>query len=91
MFYAEVRTDNDDAEKFSAYSLNTLPGKYKSEEVLLYGVETGQQICDRQIWETEYIFPVPMRINFRYRSGDTITLKEKYEKDEYSFTGGRHL
>ena len=35
----DSRTDNEDAEEFSAYSLNTLPGKYKSEEVLLYGIE----------------------------------------------------
>ena len=38
-FYMDSRTDNEDAEEFSAYSLNTLPGKYKSEEVLLYGIE----------------------------------------------------
>ena len=35
----DSRTDNEDAEEFSAYSLNTLPGKYKNEEVLLYGIE----------------------------------------------------
>ena len=38
-FYMDSRTDNEDAEEFSAYSLNTLPGKYKSEEVLFYGIE----------------------------------------------------
>ena len=38
-FYMDSDTDNEDAEEFSAYSLNTLPGKYKSEEVLLYGIE----------------------------------------------------
>ena len=28
-FYMDSETDNEDAEEFSAYSLNTLPGKYK--------------------------------------------------------------
>ena len=34
-----TETENEDAEKFSAYSLNTLGEKYKSEErILLYGL-----------------------------------------------------
>ena len=37
-FAGGTQTDNPDAEKFSAYSLDTLAEKYKSEEVLLYGV-----------------------------------------------------
>lgn len=32
LFSHDTQTDNEDAEEFSAYSLNTLPGKYKSEE-----------------------------------------------------------
>ena len=42
-FYMDSETDNEDAEKFSAYSLNTLPGKYKSEEVLFYGIEPNSK------------------------------------------------
>ena len=34
-----VETENEDAEKFSAYSLNTLGDVAKSEEILLYGIE----------------------------------------------------
>lgn len=33
LFAHDAETDNEDAEEFSAYSLNTLPTKYKSEEV----------------------------------------------------------
>ena len=36
---SQLETDNEDAEKFSAYSLNTLGDQYKSEEVLLYGIQ----------------------------------------------------
>lgn len=34
-----METENEDAEKFSAYSLNTLGDQYKSEEVMLYGIQ----------------------------------------------------
>ena len=46
MFSQSVETENPDAEKFSAYSLNTLPGKYKSEEIILYGVENNSKYID---------------------------------------------
>lgn len=84
-FYAEVRTDNETAEKFSAYALNTLPGKYKSEEVLLYGVEKDSKYVTADLRDGVYISSA-YADKFRIRPGDTITLKEKYEKDEYSFT-----
>ena len=46
MFSQAVETENPDAEKFSAYSLNTMPGKYKSEEIILYGVENDSKYID---------------------------------------------
>ena len=46
VLYGSAETENEDAEEFSAYSLNTLPGKYKSEEVLLVRDRTGQQVCN---------------------------------------------
>ncbi len=45
-FAQAVETENPDAEKFSAYSLDTLPGKYKSEEIILYGVENDSKYID---------------------------------------------
>ena len=117
-FYMDSETDNEDAEKFSAYSLNTLSGKYKSEEVLFYGIEPNSKYVkidfdneessdedgsavsadtedinektDNNIINTEknttgvYISSA-YADKFLIKIGDTITLKEKYEKDEYSF------
>ena len=85
LFYMDVRTDNEDAEKFSAYSLNTLPGKYKSEEILLYGVEPDSKYIKADLEDGVYISSA-YADKFRISPGDTITLKEKYETDEYSFT-----
>lgn len=114
-FYMDSETKNEDAEKFSAYSLNTLPGKYKSEEVLLYVIEPDSKYVKINFDDTQdkiesgnteekknegktdkpadeikkgntgvYISKA-YADKFLLHEGDTITLKEKYEKDEYSF------
>ena len=51
MFSQAVETENPDAEKFGAYSLNTMPGKYKSEEIILYGVENNSKYINIK-WKT---------------------------------------
>ena len=114
-FYMDSETKNEDAEEFSAYSLNTLPGIYKSEEVLLYGIEPDSKYVKINFDDTQdkiesgnteekknegktdkpadeikkestgvYISKA-YADKFLLHEGDTITLKEKYEKDEYSF------
>ena len=114
-FYMDSETKNEDAEEFSAYSLNTLPEKYKSEEVLLYGIEPDSKYVKINFDDTQdkiesgnteekknegktdkpadeikkgstgvYISKA-YADKFLLHEGDTITLKEKYEKDEYSF------
>lgn len=110
-FYMDSRTDNEDAEEFSAYSLNTLPGKYKSEEVLLYGIEPDSRYVTVDFNNTKdkkdeagnkekadnkntanaekesaavYISSA-YADKFLLHVGDIITLKEKYEKEKYSF------
>ena len=60
-----TKTENEDAEAFSAYSLETLPSKYKTDEVILYGIKPDSK--------------------FLLKPGDSITLKEKYEKTKYTF------
>ena len=88
-FYMDSRTDNEDAEEFSAYSLNTLPEKYKSEEVLLYGIEPDSRYVAIDFNDTkesaEVYISSAYADKFLLHVGDTITLKEKYEKEKYSF------
>ena len=84
-YYMDTRTDNKDAEKFSAYSLNTMPGKYKSEEIVLYGVVPDSQYIHADLSGDGVYISSAYADKFRIKKGDTITLKEKYEKDEYSF------
>ena len=94
-FYMDSQTDNEDAEEFSAYSLNTLPGKYKSEEVTFYGIDPDSKYVKIDFADTgaenssdadaEVYISKAYADKFLLHTGDTITLKEKYEKDEYSF------
>lgn len=84
-YYTDTRTDNKDAEKFSAYSLNTMPDKYKSEEITFYGVEPDSKYIHADLSGDGVYISSAYADKFRIKEGDTITLKEKYEKDEYSF------
>ena len=83
-FSAGTKTDNPDAEEFSAYSLDTLPGKYKTEEIMLYGVEPDSDYVKADTKDGVYISSA-YADKFQIKKGDMIKLKEKYEKDTYSF------
>ena len=83
-FSAETKTDNPDAEEFSAYSLDTLPGKYKTEEIMLYGVDSDSDYVKVDTKDGVYISSA-YADKFQIKKGDMIKLKEKYEKDTYSF------
>lgn len=85
MFAYSVETDNADAEKFSAYSLNTLPGKYKSEEIVLYGIEEDSNYISADVSGKKVYVSSGYASKFDIEPGDTITLKEKYEEKEFSF------
>ena len=87
LFSHDTETDNEDAEEFSAYSLNTLPGKYKSEEVTIYGVHDDSKYIDADFSDGVYISQA-YADKFLLKIGDSITLKEKYEDDEYTFKIG---
>ena len=84
LFAHDAETDNEDAEEFSAYTLNTLPTKYKSEEVTLYGVHDDSKYIDVDFSDGVYISKA-YADKFLLKPGDSITLKEKYEDDEYTF------
>ena len=83
-----VETENEDAEKFSAYSLQTEPNNsmMNSEEVLLYGVEQDSRYVPMDVSGQQVYMSSALQQKYDLHVGDTITLKEKYESDEYTFT-----
>lgn len=83
-FQHQVETEQEDAEKFSAYTLNTLGERYKSETVLLYGMEEGSRyipIDTDGVWVSQAYAD-----KYGVAAGDTLTLQEPYETDTYTFT-----
>lgn len=93
-FQSAVETDNEDAEKFSAYSLNTYDTGYKEEEILLYGLTDDSRYISIDFADTAdsddlyngvYISSA-YADKYSLKKGDTIKLKEIYEDDTYQFT-----
>lgn len=85
-FQSAVETENEDAEKFTAYSLNTLDNIYKSEEVLLYGVSQESRYIPVRTTGTGVYISSAYSEKFNILPGDTITLKEAYEDTLYDFS-----
>ncbi len=89
LFPYEIETDNEDAEKFSAYSLETTDPHFKTEDVMLYGLQENSAYIDLDFPEDGSVY-----ISSAYadkcglKVGDSITLKEAYEDTTYTFTVG---
>ena len=92
-----TKTENEDAEEFSAYSLNTTPKTFKSEGVTLYGVRSDSKYIKINLKDEKADLQENSKITadvyissayadkFSLKPGDAITLKEKYEKESYTF------
>ncbi len=80
-----TETENEDAEKFSAYSLNTLGEKYKSEEILLYGLIPESRYIPLEFEDSEVFISSAYSDKYDVKPGDAIRLKEAYEDTVYEF------
>lgn len=85
VFQHSVETENEDAEKFSAYSLNTAGEAYKSEEVLIYGVEKNSRYISLDKEEGGVAISSAYAEKYKISPGDEIVLEEPYEDREYTF------
>lgn len=84
-----VEVDNDEAEKYCAKILSTIDGRLKSEDVLIYGAANNSRYIDinsNELKPGEVYVSNGYAEKFRINNGDKITLKEKYEDKEYTFT-----
>lgn len=82
----EVETETPGAEKFSAYSLQTLGDEGRQEEILLYGVEEGSAYVTADLSPGSVLISRSMADKYERGPGDTFTLREKYEDKQYTFT-----
>lgn len=85
-FSSGVETENENAEKFSAYSLKTDYRKYRTETISIYGLETGSRYVPVDVSDNKIYITSPYAEKYDLSVGDTITLKEAYNDDRYDFT-----
>lgn len=85
-FMDGVETENETAEKFSAYQLKTLDEPYKSEDVLIYGIEPDSRYIPIDVSGSQVYVSAAYADKYQLSAGDVITLKEPYESTRYQFT-----
>lgn len=85
-FQNEVQTDNEDAEKFGAYTLDAVDGNFEKEEILFYGIDENSRYIDLDLRDEDVYVSSAYAGKFELKPGDTIRLKERYEEKEYEFT-----
>ena len=85
-FEQKVETENEDAEKFGAYTLRTTDESYMLEDVLLYGIEPDSRYVHLSLNDDDVYVSSAYAEKFGLQNGDAITLKEKYEDKTYTFT-----
>lgn len=84
-----VDVDDNAAEKYCVKTLATIEGRLKSEDVLVYGVKDNSIYADintASLKDNEVYITNGYADKFRIKKGDKITLKEKYDDNEYEFT-----
>ena len=84
-FQSEVETENEDAEKFSAYSLNTPEEPYKKESVALYGLQDHSRYIPLGFQDGGVYVSSAYAEKYLLKPGDEITLYEEYGTDAYTF------
>lgn len=85
-FENEVETENEDAEKFSAYTLDNVGTGGIVDEILFYGIEPDSRYIHLNLEDGEVYISSAYADKYHIQPGDTIHLKERFEKDEYTFT-----
>ena len=87
LFRMETETEENNAEPFSAYTLQTLSteegGIAKPESVMLYGVEPDSRYMS--LPGSGVYVSAAYAEKYNIGAGDTVTLREKYEDTQYTF------
>ena len=87
LFRMETETEENNAEPFSAYTLQTLSteegGIAKPENVMLYGVEPDSRYVS--LPSSGVYVSAAYAEKYNIGAGDTVILREKYEDTQYTF------
>lgn len=84
-----VETENETAEKFSAYSLKSDEKDVIVEDITLYGVQPDSRYVELDLPKGTVAISSAYAEKYGKVIGDTIDLKETYEDTTYSFEVGQ--
>lgn len=84
---APAETAEKEAEKYSVIALQTVAGKLKSEEVMVYGVAKDSTYIDGT-FEDGVLISTAYAGKHGVSVGDVITLEETFGEQTYTFTVG---
>ncbi|MBR3265605.1 MAG: ABC transporter permease [Erysipelotrichaceae bacterium] len=87
-FFNEVETENETAEKFSAYQLKSAADQtmdYHGEKVTVYGINEGSEYIDLDVSDHQVYVSQAYADKFRLKKGSTILLKEEFSDKYYRF------
>lgn len=82
---SEEKTENKEAESYDVTVLKTQEGRYKSEEVMVYGVQENSAYIKSSLSDDEVLISNAYANKQHIKTGDTITLQEEYGEKTYSF------
>lgn len=82
---APVETETKGAEKYCAGALKTIEGRLKSEEVTIFGITDNSEYISIEPEDERVYISNAFAEKFGISEGETITLKEAYGEQEYSF------
>lgn len=85
-FASGVETENETAEKFNIHSLSTTWEEYKREDITIYGIEENSRYLSMDTEGGKVYASSAFADKYYLSPGDTVTLRERYENEEYTFT-----
>ncbi|MCR5587739.1 MAG: FtsX-like permease family protein [Lachnospiraceae bacterium] len=84
-FQSGVETENENAEKFSSYSLLSTTPKIKEEQIMIYGINGDSKYIDLKLDKDDFVVSSSFADKHKLKIGDKVKLKEEYEDKNYEF------
>lgn len=80
-----VDTKSEEAEKYCVSSLETIPDKYDTEDVTVYGIKDNSKYVSMDNVTKDGVYVSSIYADkYKVDKGDTITIKEKYGDKKYT-------
>lgn len=81
-----VETEEEGAEKYCVETLLSTDGRYPQEDITIYGVSEDSRYIKADFSGEGVYISNGYAIKYGLRAGDSITLKEQYSDQAYTFT-----